>query len=95
MHSSLLSLDSSCLSISEPNGCSWKDKAYLPPLNRLRKERKLNETREAYVIALEEGECKTKAWSNLGLLYAVKNNNDKMMNKGVKRTIGCMLTRIG
>ena len=44
---------------------------------------------------LEEGECKTKAWSDLGLLYTVKNNNDKMMNKGVKRTIGCMLTRIG
>jgi hypothetical protein len=44
---------------------------------------------------LEEDECKTKAWSNLGLLYTVKNNNDKMMNKGVKRTIGHMLTRIG
>jgi hypothetical protein len=83
------------LPINEANGCSWKDKAYLPPLNRLRKERKFNETREAYVITLEEDECKTKAWSNLGLLYTVKNNNDKMMNKGVKRTIGYMLTRIG
>ena len=45
--------------------------------------------------ALEEDEYKTKAWSNLGLLITVKNNNDKMMNKAVKRTIGYMLTRIG
>jgi len=63
--------------------------------NRLRKERKLDEAREAYVIALEEDEFKTKAWSNLGLLYTVKNNNDKKMNKGAKRTIGYMSTRIG
>ena len=47
------------------------------------------------MIALEEDKCKTKAWSNFGLLYAVKNNNDKMMNKGVKRTIDYMLTKIG
>ena len=45
--------------------------------NRLRGEGKFDEAHRAYVAAIEEDENNTHAWCNIGLLFAMKNENEK------------------